>query len=97
MRFLIGPVLITLLSIPLFMKKVPRNPLYGLRTEYSMSSDDAWYSSNKVAGLGGIVGGVLWLLAALLLPIFGLQPLYSTLIGVGLLIAGVAIAVNVMS
>lgn len=94
MRFFIGPALITLLSIPLFLKKVPRNPLYGLRTEYSMSSDKAWYSYNRAAGLGGIVGGVLWLLVALLLPGFGLAPAYVTFIGLGLLVIALAIAVN---
>lgn len=96
MQFLLGPALITLLSIPLFLKKVPRNPLYGLRTAYSMSSDQARYSTNRAAGLGGIVGGILWLLVALLLPGFGLPPLYGTFIGLGLLIIALRIAVNVM-
>ena len=97
MLFLIGPALVTLLSIPLFFKKVPRNPLYGLRTAYTMTSDKAWYTSNRAAGSGGIIGGILWFVAVLLAPRFGLQALYGNFIGLGLLVAALGIAVNVMA
>jgi hypothetical protein len=54
-----------------------------------------WYSANRAAGLGGIIGGILWLLAILVLPAFGLPPLYVTFTGLGLLLAALVIAVNV--
>ena len=91
----IPPILVALLSIPLVFKKIPRNPLYGYRTEYTMSSDNAWYSTNKAAGAGGVMGGILWLLALVLLPILGMPQLYAMLIGLALLIASLAVAVNI--
>ena len=91
----IPPILVALLSLPLFFKKVLRNPLYGYRTEYTMSSDNAWYSTNKAAGAGGVVGGILWLLALVVLPTFGMPQLYAMLIGLALLIASLAVAVNI--
>lgn len=94
MRLFFAPIVVSLLSIPLFLKKVPRNPLYGLRTKDTMSSNKVWYSANRAMGVGGIIGGVLWLLAAMVLPKLGMPAQYATFIGLGLLIAAAAIAVN---
>jgi len=78
------PVVVILLSIPLYLKKIPRNYFYGLRTKDTMASDDNWYQANKVAGAGGIIGGSVWLLENLLLPMFLSRPYggISPLIGV---------------
>jgi hypothetical protein len=38
-------------GIPLWLRKVPPNPLYGYRTEYSMSSPDVWFRVNETLGL----------------------------------------------
>lgn len=97
MRSYIPPIIVGLLCIPLFFKKVPRNPLYGFRTQYTMSSDKAWYSTNKAAGAGGVIGGILWLLAVIFLPILGTPVQYATLTGLALLIVSLAIAVNIVA
>jgi SdpI/YhfL family protein len=41
------PLLIIVLSIPMILRKVPRNSLYGFRTAYTLSSDEVWYRANK--------------------------------------------------
>src|SRR3954468_22318133 len=45
----LGPVLVVL-SIPLMLRWVPRNRLYGLRTAATCSSDSVWYDANALAG-----------------------------------------------
>jgi uncharacterized membrane protein len=89
-------LLILSLSVPLFFKKIPRNPLYGLRTRTTMASDDAWYSANRVAGAGGSIGGAIWLIAALTLPRFGVSAGYITLIGIGAVGIGIGFAANLV-
>jgi uncharacterized membrane protein len=38
--------LLIVLAIPLAVRKVPRNPVYGYRTRAAMASDDVWYAAN---------------------------------------------------
>lgn len=61
------------LAIPMILKKVPRNPLYGFRTPHTMSSDEVWYEANRIAGWDLLVAG------AVTLAILGLQPLVPAL------------------
>ncbi|MCC7339469.1 MAG: SdpI family protein [Bryobacterales bacterium] len=63
----IVPILIFLLAIPLLFDKIPRNRWYGFRTPTSMSSDQAWYYSNKVAAKGMCVAAAIWMVASLVL------------------------------
>jgi uncharacterized membrane protein len=39
-------VLLIVLAVPLALRKVPRNPVYGYRTRAAMASDDVWYGAN---------------------------------------------------
>lgn len=43
-------MLIALLSIPLILRRVPPNALYGIRTKASFSSDADWYRINAIGG-----------------------------------------------
>ena len=63
-----GPVIVTVLSIPLIFEKIPRNRFYGFRTIYTRSSDAVWYRANKFTGKAMLCAGVFWLAAAILLP-----------------------------
>lgn len=38
--------LLVVLAIPLALRKVPRNPVYGYRTLAAMASDEVWYAAN---------------------------------------------------
>lgn len=55
-----GPgVLLAGLSVPLILKKVPRNNLYGVRTKAAFASDADWYRINSIGGWYLLVGGIL--------------------------------------
>lgn len=47
---LIACALIATISVPLVLKLIPPNPIYGVRTERTTSREDVWYSVNRFAG-----------------------------------------------
>jgi len=56
--FLIGDGLIAIVSIPLILKIVPPNPLYGFRTPSTVASPALWYRVNAFAGWALLIGAV---------------------------------------
>lgn len=67
---IIGAVFVfALLAIPLMLRKVPRNVIYGFRTRATLSSDEMWYDANAHFGRG--------MLAASIVSMFGIVALYS--------------------
>lgn len=50
------------LAIPVILKKVPRNWLYGFRTPKTLASDRVWYEANRIAGWGLLTVGVVTLI-----------------------------------
>jgi hypothetical protein len=53
-----GPLLF-LLAIPLWMRMVPRNVLYGVRTRATMADEALWYDVNAACGRDLAVAGAL--------------------------------------
>ena len=53
-----GPLLF-LLAIPLWMRMVPRNVLYGVRTRATMTDEALWYDVNAACGRDLAVAGAL--------------------------------------
>ena len=53
-----GPLLF-MLAIPLWMRMVPRNVLYGVRTRATMSDETLWYDVNAACGRDLAVAGAL--------------------------------------
>lgn len=47
------------LGIPMALRKVKRNGVYGARMKYTMMDDDIWYEVNVMAGKGIIIVGIL--------------------------------------
>lgn len=43
-------ILLIVISIPLVMRKVPMNKLYGVRLKKSFESDENWYKINAYGG-----------------------------------------------
>lgn len=64
---LVVPLTIIALAIPLILQKVPRNGFYGLRTTFTMSSNEIWYYGNKITGIALLVTGIFWLVASRML------------------------------
>ena len=79
-------VLLVIISIPLILRVVPPNGVYGFRTASTQSSSAIWYPANAFMGWALLVGAVIsatllailpttvkrWLLwATFLAPVFG--------------------------
>ena len=64
-------LLYMLLSIPMIMRRVKRNPWYGFRTPKTLSSDRIWYAANEHSGRMLFFTGFITLLASILLAPFG--------------------------
>lgn len=63
-------VLMVAAAIPLALRKVPRNPVYGYRTRAAMASDDIWFAANAYFARGLMAAaacsvGMGWILDAL--------------------------------
>jgi hypothetical protein len=64
----IGPIVLILAAIPmLFGQLSPKGPL-GPGSHGKAMTDDEWYRTNRVAGGAFLLGGLVWLAAAILLP-----------------------------
>ena len=56
------------LSIPLILRRIPKNDFYGVRTPLTMSaSDEDWYAANEKAGKVVFIGGLMTIIACVLL------------------------------
>ena len=65
----IAPISMMVLSIPMILKKVPKNRFYGMRTEHTLTgSDEQWYQANYISGLTMFIAGVIACLAFVIVP-----------------------------
>ncbi|HQA83533.1 MAG TPA: SdpI family protein [Syntrophales bacterium] len=82
-----------LVSIPLVLRKVPRNPIYGYRTRTTLRDDKTWYEANAYFSRRFLIASVLSACIALLLHDWrGLSPETFMKLSVALLAAPVAFA-----
>jgi uncharacterized membrane protein len=58
-------LLISLLAIPLILRGVPPNSLYGVRTEASFTSDSDWYRINALGGRYLVYAGTVILIVGI--------------------------------
>ena len=56
--FLIGAGVIAVASIPMALKMVPPNRLYGFRTPSTLSNQALWYRANTFAGWALLIASV---------------------------------------
>jgi len=63
----LGPVLL-LLSIPLLLRWVPRNYIYGFRIAATLRSDAVWYETNALFARHTLALGLLMTVLELTLP-----------------------------
>jgi uncharacterized membrane protein len=56
---LICDVIFVFVSIPLILRKVPRNVLYGFRTRTTLKNDFIWYEANACFGRLFLIGSLL--------------------------------------
>lgn len=89
-------LLLAAAAVPLLLRWVPPNSLYGLRTEDSLSSPEVWYESNALAGRDLLTVGIAMAVGSWLLrwiPALSGVP-YDAICSVGLFIMVVATAVR---
>ena len=77
------------MPLGLVMPKLRRNSLMGLRTKWSLSSDEAWEKSQRFGGKSLAVTGVLVLLGNIILS----SGTSSTVFSLGLLTVSVVVSV----
>jgi hypothetical protein len=62
------PILMMALGLPLLLRLVPRNYLYGMRSARSLWTDEAtWYRQNFITGAVMVLVGSVWLVVLALL------------------------------
>jgi uncharacterized membrane protein len=88
---LVGAVLIAV-AIPMWLRRVPPNPLYGLRVPATFADPWVWYEANAASGRDLIVNGVLLIVVAVALePIRSIpEPVYvlccALVLGIGAMV-----------
>jgi hypothetical protein len=81
----IGPLLI-LLSIPLALRWVPRNRLYGFRVGATLKHDAVWYDVNAQSARQSLVLGAVMVALEFVLPLALRNQILSALAVVGLVL-----------
>lgn len=81
----LGPVLI-LVSIPLMLRWVPPNRIYGFRIAATLRNRSVWYDANARAGWHCFLAGVLMILLELTLPTSFRNPVLATVAVVSLVL-----------
>jgi uncharacterized membrane protein len=64
----LGPVLLVL-SIPLMLRWIPRNSVYGFRIASTLADDSVWYDANARFGRHMFLLGLVMVLLELALPL----------------------------
>lgn len=85
---LTAPLVILSVSVPLVLKLIPRNGMYGFRVRETMASDNVWYAANQISGIAMVVASLVWIAA-----ILGAVPSrYATATGVAAIAGAVAVS-----
>ena len=66
--FAIPALALFIVSLPLVVGVIPRNRYYGFRTRKTLTDEAAWYSVNRIAGVGVIFASAIYGGVALLWP-----------------------------
>ena len=66
--FAVFGLIVTLLAIPLMLRRVPPNPLYGLRVPATFRDDQVWYDANAASGRDTLVFGLVVIVAGFVVP-----------------------------
>lgn len=84
----IGPVLLVL-SIPLMLRWIPRNYIYGFRVASTLANTSVWYDTNALFGRHMFVLGLVMVLLEFVLPLAIRNQVLATIGIVGLVLFGV--------
>ncbi|MBN2084186.1 MAG: SdpI family protein [Anaerolineales bacterium] len=63
--YILGGLLLILLSIPLILRKIRPNPWYGFRIRWTLEDPELWYSVNAYTGKWLVFVGLCAILGAI--------------------------------
>ena len=89
--------LYVVLGLPLMLGMVPRNDLYGFRTEKTFSDPAIWYAANRASGRALVIAGLaIAILARVVVDALDglVPPPLLLIVNVGVLAAATALAVG---
>ena len=66
--FSIACLVVAVVSVPMVLRKVPPNSIYGFRTKLTLSNPDIWYPANAFSGWALLVAAAISLATLWLLP-----------------------------
>ena len=86
---LLTAVLLIVFALPLWLRMVPPNHFYGVRTRAALDDEQRWYAVNASAGFDLLVSGIILLAGILLFDRLGAAwpPEFRTLAAAALLVA----------
>jgi uncharacterized membrane protein len=58
---LLSAVLLILFAVPLWMRMIPPNRFYGVRTRATLDDEQRWYAVNASTGLDLLLSGIVLL------------------------------------
>ncbi len=90
LSFLIPGLLFVVLGIPLVLRKVAPNPVYGFRTAKTFSDSSTWYAANEVCGFDFVVVGAVVATTAVANAFAGLGVAFNVSVLVSSLLIAVA-------
>jgi uncharacterized membrane protein len=62
--YISGGLVLILLAIPLILRKIPPNPVYGFRIQWTLEDPELWYSVNAYTGKWLVFVGICAILGA---------------------------------
>ena len=87
--FAASGALLIAISIPLILRKVPPNALYGLRVEATFADERVWYEANAATGRDFVIVGIVQLVLAVSLAVAGVSEDVYAIANIATLLVGV--------
>ena len=66
--FAIPALLLFIVALPLVFGAIPRNRVYGFRTQRTLSDDAVWYPVNRAAGIAIVIASAVYFAATMIWP-----------------------------
>jgi uncharacterized membrane protein len=63
--YILGGLILIGLAIPLVLRRIPPNPIYGFRIQWTVNDPDSWYAVNAYAGKWLVFMGVFSIFSAI--------------------------------
>ena len=91
--FAVFGLFMALAAIPLMLRRVPPNPIYGLRVPATFRDERVWYDANAASGRDMLFLGIVAIVAGFVVPRVATNPWTLQIVWIGIAAGGgVAVA-----